>query len=85
MGVEISPATFNLGHVSEGSSTCAAGASADPSLTGSTLAVAFPVCQADCDMTQTSGFLGTFSSKTSILLGMSATSKLDLPPLRDYF
>ncbi|KAI9510779.1 acid protease [Russula earlei] len=32
--VEISPASFNLGPVSEGSSTCVAGASADPNLTG---------------------------------------------------
>ncbi|KAI0299940.1 acid protease [Russula brevipes] len=32
--VEISPATFNLGAVSPGSSTCVAGAAADPSLEG---------------------------------------------------
>ena len=40
--VRISPATFNLGPVSQGSDLCMAGAAADPTLTGGELVRRFP-------------------------------------------
>ena len=40
--VRISPATFNLGPVSQGSDRCLAGAGADPTMTGGELVDRFP-------------------------------------------
>jgi hypothetical protein len=70
--VKISPATFNLGPVSQGSNSCIAGAASDAQLAG--WASPFPDGQKLTLGTQIFGFSAMFSCGMFTLLGILVTA-----------